>query len=103
MKAITDATFDKELGRAHAILKFTAHWCKPCIILQHTIDRVEARYPGFKFLACDVDVNASLVSRFSIQQVPTLILFKKGKPVHELHGVVSEMQLEQAITTYILN
>jgi len=45
----------------------------------------------------DIDKNQPAAAAFNVQSVPTLILFKKGKPVWRQSGVVQAAQLKQVI------
>jgi thioredoxin 1 len=51
-------------------------------------------------LKIDVDQNPSLAQKFKIQSVPTLVLFKNGKPLWRQSGVVPVHQLEQIVNQY---
>ena len=49
----------------------------------------------------DVDKNPSVAAQYQIQGVPTMILFKQGKPVWRQSGVVPLSMLMQEINKHI--
>ena len=99
-EAITAETFDKGLADSAkpVLVDFWASWCGPCRALGPTVEAVgkelEDRMDVYK---CNVDEEESLATRFHIVSIPTLILFKDGKPVHTLVGNMPKASLESEL------
>lgn len=76
------------------IVDFHALWCGPCKtqspILKQVADELGERVRVIKI---DVDQNQSLASRYQIQSVPTLMIFKNGEIKHKQSGVHSRAQI----------
>ena len=65
------------------ILYFTATWCGPCKILKPKIQAMQSQLP---ITILDVDSNAEAVGKYSIRNVPTIIVAKNGTEVGRLIG-----------------
>ena len=80
------------------IVDFHALWCQPCKmqspILKEVADELGDRVRVIKI---DVDNNSQIASRYSVQSVPTIIIFKNGKQVWRQSGVVSKSQLKSIL------
>jgi len=87
---LTDANFDEKVRKAKGfvLVDFYADRCMPCRILAPTIEKLAADWAGTLTVGkLDVDANYSTAASFSVTGIPTLILFKDGKPVERLIGL----------------
>ena len=76
------------------VVDFHALWCAPCKMQSPILKEVATELGDkIKVIKIDVDQNPELASRYNIQGVPTLIIFKNGKLVWRQSGVVSKNQL----------
>lgn len=77
------------------LVDFFATWCGPCKMMAPVLDEVSQEV-GSKAAVykVDVDQEMALAQQFNIMSVPTMIVFKGGKPVQQFVG----MQPKQAIT-----
>ena len=65
------------------ILYFTATWCGPCKLLKPKIQAMQSQLP---ITILDVDTNADAVEKYSIRNVPTIIVTRSGNEVGRLIG-----------------
>ena len=83
------------------LVDFYAEWCGPCQIMKPRIlDVAERMGDDAKVVQIDIDKEKELATRFRIQSVPTLIIFKTGKQQWRQSGVISAHALMQLLKEY---
>lgn len=91
--------FDKLINENRpTLVDFFATWCGPCKMQAPILEEVKNRV-GDKanVIKVDIDKNAELASRYRVQSVPTIILFKNGEAVWRTVGVQQADLLEAKI------
>ena len=87
---ITNQNFEeKVLGETKPVLiDFWAAWCGPCKMMSPIVDEI-AEELGERAVVgkVNVDEEGELAAQFGIMSIPTLIIFKEGKPVKTFVGV----------------
>ncbi len=74
--------FEKEVlqSKAPVLVDFFATWCGPCKMLAPVLDEIAAEREDFKICKIDVDQVQELAIAYQVMSIPTLIVFKDGKP-----------------------
>jgi len=97
---VTDQNFEATVGGAEqlVLVDFWATWCAPCKMLRPVVEELAAEYVGRVTVAeLDVDANPQTASRFSVLSIPSLILFRGGKPADRIVGYKPKAYLKQKI------
>ena len=90
--------FEKSIANGVALVDFWAEWCGPCKMQLPIIEEFSGEMEGKATIGkVNVDEELELAQSFGIQSIPTLILFKDGKPVKKLVGLHSKEALYEEI------
>ena len=100
---LNSSNFDTTVAGAKPVLvDFWAPWCGPCRMMGPIIDELSAKYAGkVKFAKMNVDENRSVPSKYSIQSIPALMIFKNGEMVKNLVGARPKEELETHIRNLV--
>jgi thioredoxin 1 len=97
-KPVTDQSFDKDVLKAPGpvLVDFWADWCGPCKAIAPALEEIGAEYAGKLTVAkVNIDENPVTPNNYAVRGIPTLILFKDGKPVSTKVGAAPKSALKQ--------
>lgn len=90
---LTDQNFDQFVQGSEkpVLVDFWAQWCMPCLALGPTLEKVAREYSD-KLILVKVNLEAApqIAQKYGIERIPTVILFKGGKPVSGFIGLRPE-------------
>ncbi len=86
--AVTDSTFDEVvLKSANPVLvDFWATWCRPCQMVAPILEELTSQYQ-----------NQQTAQKYRVMSIPTMIIFKEGKPVANIVGFKPKDKLKQEL------
>ena len=95
-------TFNEIINSDKPVLvDFFAEWCGPCKMMAPILKEVKKEVgDAVTIIKVDVDKSPQAANEYQVQGVPTLILFKKGKPLWRQSGVVPKAGLVGVIKKF---
>ena len=83
------------------LVDFSAEWCGPCKMMAPILKDVKKEVGDtVTIIKVDVDKSPQAAQEYQVQGVPTLILFKNGKPLWRQSGVVPKAGLMGVIKKF---
>jgi len=101
---VTDATFDQEVIKASkpVLVDFWAPWCGPCRMVAPIVEELAEEYAGkVEFVKLNTDENPTTALTYGIRSIPTLLVFKDGKPVGQIIGFRPKRDLKQRLDAVV--
>ncbi|MBE9232400.1 thioredoxin [Cuspidothrix issatschenkoi LEGE 03284] len=84
------------------LVDFYADWCGPCQMMTPILQQVNLQLKDkLRIVKIDTEKYQNLASQYQIFALPTLLLFKEGKPVDRIEGVMQAPQLVQHLESFL--
>lgn len=101
MLTLNDKNFDETVKNHPTILvDFWAEWCGPCKRMLPILEEIDSE--GLTLIAkLNADENPIKSAEFSVVSIPTMILFKDGKPSHTIIGAKPKHVLVKELEKWI--
>lgn len=91
---LTDENFEKKINATDkfVLVDFFATWCDPCSMLAPILEKIEKDLGGkFILMKTNLDGAPLTAQKFGVDSIPTVILFKGGKPISGFVGLRPEL------------
>ena len=90
--------FQKNLEDGVTLVDFNADWCAPCKAQAPVIRKLISVYQNrASIIEIDIDEHRALATKYMVQSIPTLILFKDGKEIKRFVGLQSETTITKSL------
>jgi thioredoxin 1 len=84
------------------LVDFSAEWCGPCKMMAPILKDVKTAIGDSAIIIkVDVDKNPQAAGEYNIQGVPTLILFKEGRPLWRQSGVMAKAEIVGVLQKFL--
>jgi thioredoxin 1 len=96
--AVTDASFETDVLKAEGpvLVDFWAEWCGPCKMIAPALEEIGAEFSGRVTVAkVNIDENPTVPNTYGVRGIPTLIMFKDGKPAATQVGALPKSALKE--------
>ncbi len=97
-KPVTDQSFSSDVLQAEGpvLVDFWAEWCGPCKMIGPALEELAGEFAGKLTVAkVNIDENPTVPNNYNVRGIPTLILFKDGKPVSTKVGAAPKSALRE--------
>ena len=99
---LSSKSFKKVMDAEVALVDFNAPWCAPCHTQEPILTNVSEKVSGRAVVAAvNIDNHPSIALTYEIRNIPTLIVFKKGKEVVRLVGLQNVATLVTAVNKVV--
>ncbi len=102
--AVTSADFDTQVLQSEVpvLVDFWAVWCGPCKRIAPELDAVAEQMAGkAKIVKVNVDEEPDLSGRYGIQSIPALLIFKEGKVVEQMAGMMPRQAIAEKLNAHV--
>ena len=104
VREVSDSTFRKEVLDASVpvLVDFWAPWCGPCRMVSPLVEELAGEFSGkVDFVKMNTDDNPQTATSYGIRSIPTLMIFKAGKPVGQIVGFRPKADLKKHIESVV--
>lgn len=95
--AVDDDSFEAQVLKASGpvLVDFWAEWCGPCKMIAPALEEIALEFKGRVTVAkVNIDDNPMSPTTYGIRSIPTMILFKDGKPIGTKVGLAPPSELK---------
>ncbi len=102
LKHVNNNNFKNEVleNKKVILVDFFATWCAPCSMLSPVLEKISNSRADFDIAKINIDENVNLAQEYKVEVIPTLVIFKEGKPVEKMVGFIDENKIVELMSKY---
>lgn len=85
------------------LLDIWAIWCPPCNSFAPIFEKFAVNHPTTICYKLNIEENSQITTKLKINSIPTLLLFRTGKCLHQQAGLLVENELSTLVSQYLLS
>jgi len=86
MEIKTENEFNEFINNGYVLIDFYADWCGPCKMMSPVLEELASSRSEIKIAKVNVDNLQTLVQKYAVMSIPTLLLFKEGNLIDKKIG-----------------
>ncbi len=97
---LTTDTFKTTIASASTpvLVDFWAPWCGPCKAIAPILEELAVEFAGkLRIAKVNIDDNDAIAAEHGIRAIPTMLLFKNGKLVEQIVGMLPKAALKDKL------
>jgi thioredoxin 1 len=101
---LTTDTFQQAVNSSQTplLVDFWAPWCGPCKAIAPVLDELAVEFEGKLSIAkVNIDENESIAAEFGIRAIPTMLLFKGGRVIEQIVGMLPKAALKTKLAAQV--
>lgn len=84
------------------LVDFYADWCVPCKQITPVLEQVKSELKEhIRIVKVNVDRNPYIATQFKVQNLPTIMVFKKGMPQWKSEGICDAEEIKTVVKKQI--
>ena len=99
VKSFNEDNFEEEVLKSEGtvLVDFYADWCGPCRAMSPIIDEIAEEVETAKVGKINVDDSGELAMKYGVASIPTIMIFKGGKPTKTFVGVTAKEAIKNEL------